>query len=64
MPNGVAAPHMIVLSAPSVIACGRSARGNDAEDFVNELRSMRGDAARGAEHERPQFRDRRAHHPA
>lgn len=55
----VAALHMIEPRAGRPQAITLGAKAYDAEDFVNELRSMR--AAYSAEHKRPQFRDPRAH---
>ena len=45
---------------PNAITLGAD-KAYDAEDFVNELRDDERDAARGAEHERPLFGDRRSH---
>ena len=58
----IAALHMIEPRAdrPRPITLGAD-KAYDAEDFVNELRSMNAHAARGAEHQRPLVGDRRPH---
>ena len=61
----VAALAMIEPRAdrPRAITLGAD-KAYDAEDFVNELRSMTVDTACGAEHQRPKFGDRRTHDAA
>jgi hypothetical protein len=58
----IAAPHMIEPRAarPRPITLGAD-KGHDAEDFVDELRSMKCDASPCGEHERSLVGDRRPH---
>lgn len=58
--------HMIESRAdhlPLAITLGAD-KVYDTEDFVNELRGIEGDAARGADHKRSKLGDRRTHDAA
>ena len=60
-----AAETMIVRHLPGVRRLTPGAdKGYDAAAFVADMRALKRDAAHRAEHQRPAFGHRRAHHPA